>query len=249
MKIIFSFLTISLLPFSLLCQPKLPGQWSLAFDFGYSLPASSGMNGSSSEFQQEVQRNYNNKSYPFGDKRAISTITAAMVSYRFPSTAWSIYGAEYGFVSTVDNGFAKYGFLSENAELDNVATVLGAEYTFGEPSERLNAFGRFGIGFSLFSGNVNYSNSHVDLAATFRGGVDLGIGGRWNWSFAPLAIEASVSYYNANLVGKSYQAPDATPPSQILERALNDGKNPNDPNDVSRTIAYLSFRLGGRVWF
>lgn len=249
MKIIFSLICVAIFPVLLLAQPRLSGQWSLSFDFGYSLPASAGMNGTSSEFQQQVQSNYNNKSYPFGDKRAISTITSAMLSYRFPASAWSIYGAEYGFVSTVDNGFAKYGFLSENAELDNIATVLGAEYTLGEPSERLNAFARLGLGFSLLTGYVNYSSSHVDLDATLRGGIDCGIGGRWNWSFAPVAVEVSVSYYNSNIVGKSYQAPSATPPAQILDRSLNDGKNPNDPNDVSRTIAYLSFRLGGKIWF
>jgi len=250
MKIILLLVvSIFLLPLTLTAQPKLSGQWSLEGDFGYVIPVSTGMKGTSSQFQQDIQKSYNNSSYPFGDSRAFSGMGNVMLSYRFPSSSWSAYGAEYGFASSVDNGIQRNTFLSENAELFNAATVLGAEYTLGEPSDRLNAFGRFGLALSLFTGDVNYFGNHLELTPTFRGGIDLGIGGRWNWDFAPLAIEASISYFDANLIGKSYQAPGTSPPNQILERALNDGKNPNDPNDVSRSISYLSFRLGGRIWF
>lgn len=242
--VIFFFFTVSLF-----AQPKLPGQWSLEFDLGYTFPTSASMKGTLNNFQSDVQKNYNNTSFPFGDSRAFTSTGGAALSYRFPFSAWSLYGAEYGFVSYVDNGFAKNTFLSENAELDNVATVLGAEYAIGSPSERLNAFARLGLALSYFSGNVNFSGNHVELSPTFRGGIDLGIGGRWNWSFVPLALEVSISYLNANLVGKSYQTPDAIPPHQLLQRSLNDNKNPNNPYDVSRSIAYLSFRLGVRIWF
>jgi hypothetical protein len=249
MKVIFFAIAFSFLSTSLFAQPKLPGEWSLEGDLGYTIPVSSGMRGTSTQFQQDIQKNYNNKTYPFGDSRALSFIGSTILSYRFPASSWSAYGAIYGITSGVDNGFAQNTILSENADLFDLAYVLGTEYTLGDPSERLNAFARIGLALSWFSGDVNYFGNHVALTPAYRGGIDLGIGGRWNWAFAPLALEVSVSYLDANVVGKSYQAPSTAPPNQLLERSLNDGKNPNDPNDVSRTISYLSFRLGGRVWF
>ncbi|MDP4219338.1 MAG: hypothetical protein Q8916_04885 [Bacteroidota bacterium] len=249
MKKISPLVLMLVFPLVLQAQPKLSGQWSLEFDLGYSIPGSSGMNGRSAQFQQDIQKDYTNKSYPFGDSRAFNTVGSAILAYRFPSTPWSVYGAEYGFGSFVDNGFKRNTILSENAELFTSASALGAEYCLGEPSERLNAFGYLGIALSYITGDVNYFGNHVEIIPSFRGGVDLGIGGRWNWSFAPLALELTLSYFNANLIGKSYEAPAAEPPNQILERALNDGKNPNDSNDASRSISYLSLRLGGRIWF
>src|SRR5579864_7291458 len=96
MKATFFITAFSFLSGSLFAQPKFPGQWSLEADLGYTVPASGGMRGTSAEFQQDIQKNYNNKSYPFGDSRALTTVGSAILSYRFPSSAWSVYGAEYG---------------------------------------------------------------------------------------------------------------------------------------------------------
>jgi hypothetical protein len=230
-------------------QPKLPGQWSVIVDGGLSLPASSSMNGTAAEFQSDLQKDYNSKRYPFGDERALSMNWGAALSYRFPTSSWSIIGVQHIYVSYVDNGFAYNSTFAQNASLVDYVSSLGAEYTIGESSETFNAFGRLGLALSFFSGEVNYFDYRTSLTPTFRGGVDIGVGGRWNMSFAPLALELSASYLNANLIGKSYETPATKPPTTLRERALNDGVNTNDPTDESRTIAYLSFGIGLRVWF
>ncbi len=230
-------------------QPKLPGQWSLIVDGGLSIPASSSMRGTATEFQSDLQKDYNSKRYPFGDDRALSMNWGAALSYRFPASPWSIVGVQHLYVSYVDNGFAYNTAFSQNANLVDYVSSLGAEYTLGEPSETFNVFGRLGIALSFFSGEVNYFDYRTSLTPTFRGGLDIAAGGRWNMSFAPLALELSASYLNANLIGKSYEPPAAKPPTTLRERALNDAANPNDPTDESRTIAYFSIGLGLRVWF
>jgi hypothetical protein len=249
MNTIISFVLVLLCAAGLHAQPKLPGQWSLSFEGGFSLPASSAMRGTADEFRADLQKDYTNRRYPFGDKRSLTGAFGGMLSYRFPKSEWSAYGANHFYFSYTDNGFPYNSSLGQSASLFVSATSFGAEYTIGEASEPLNAFARAALALSLIGGQVNYFDYKTEIPAVFRGGIDVGVGGRWNWSFAPLALEGAVSYLNANLIGKNYEAPVASPPSTLRERALNDAANPNDPNDNTRMIAYLSFQLGLRLWF
>jgi hypothetical protein len=230
-------------------QPLLPGQWSLSLGLGYDLPASSGMNGTRDAFESDIRRDYNNRSYPFGDDRALSGSFGGDLAYRFPNSSWSALASDRVFLSYVDNGFAPNTAFSENASMFVNAFGLGAEYTLGTPSDRFNTFARGSLILSTIFGEVNYFTERTELTPASRGGVDLMLGERWNMPFAPLALEASVDYLNANLIGKSYEAPSVSPPNTLRERALNDGANPNDPGDSPRTIAYIGFQLVARLWF
>src|ERR1051325_3825759 len=144
-------------------QPKLPGQWSLAFEGGLSLPISSAMLGNAAEFRADLQKDYNNRRYPFGDKRALSGVFGGMLSYRFPKSAWSSYAASHFFFSYADNGFPYNSALGQNASLFVSATTFGAEYTWGEPSEPLNAFARGALALSLVGGQVNYFDYKTEI--------------------------------------------------------------------------------------
>jgi hypothetical protein len=77
------------------------------------------------------------------------------------------------------------------------------------------------------------------------------IGERYHFPRLPFGIEASINYTNVNLFGKSYTAPIYTRGAVFSapNNSINDGKNPNDPNDSSRIIDYLSLRLGARFYF
>jgi len=229
-------------------------------DAGGDIPASSSMRGTLYGFEQDFANGYNNHQYPFGDGRSFAANFGGHLAYRFRSekspgeytySHWSAFiGVQGTFFSVSDP--AVFSNSDNNSFSILIATwTLGAEYTLGDPSDLFNAFGRVGLDANLISGSILY-NYYFSTAITdaFRFGYEAEIGGRYNIPATPLAIEASVDYTDANLLGKNYVAPATLNNSNILrERALNDGANPNDPSDQSRTINDLSFRLGGRIWF
>ncbi|HET7153439.1 MAG TPA: hypothetical protein VFJ29_06705, partial [Candidatus Kapabacteria bacterium] len=125
---------------------------------------------------------------------------------------------------------------------------IGGEYTLGRYTDLFNAFARVGVNGNVIHGSVDLGTEMNTLVySEFRLGAEGEIGGRLNFAGTPLAAEIGLDYTNANLIGKSYSAPGAQPPYPLHSRTLNDGANPNDPNDQSRTIDFLSLRIGAVV--
>ncbi|HZV13217.1 MAG TPA: hypothetical protein VFA55_08375, partial [Candidatus Kapabacteria bacterium] len=125
---------------------------------------------------------------------------------------------------------------------------VGGEYTMGRRTDIFNAFARAGINGNVIHGSVDLGTEmNTVVYSEFRLGAEGEIGGRLNFSGTPLAVELGLDYTNANLTGKSYAAPTVQPPYPLSSRTLNDGANPNDPNDQSRTIDFVSLRIGAVV--
>jgi hypothetical protein len=89
----------------------------------------------------------------------------------------------------------------------------------------------------------------VVLNPAIRIGIDIGTGLHWNMKFLPVALEGSGSYLNANIIGKQFTQSPIGLNYPSIHIGLNDAWNPEDPTDHNRTIAYLSIKLGTRVWF
>src|SRR5207244_1728421 len=98
--------------------------------------------------------------------------------------------------------------------------------------------------------NFYYSDSLRFNAAEGRLGIELEVGERYHFTHSAFGIEASLNYTNVNFFGKSYAPPDFR--GSIFNTAtnsINDGKNPNDPNDSPRVIDYISIRIVVRYYF
>jgi hypothetical protein len=220
---------------------KLEGNWSIMLDAGYNIPVSSSMRGSPDDVFDDVADDYNSKQYPFGEG-TIGFNGGGHISYRFAESNWSPYVGLRPIFFHVDNFF-------QTATMFAIVWSAGAEYTLGTITDTWNAFGRAGLNSSWISGRTEYFGYDTRITPTIRFGFEGDIGGRWNIPRTPLSVEGAIGYAQINLIGKDYEAPAAQPPRVLSERALNDAADPNNPEDESKTIDYLSFRLGGRIWF
>lgn len=228
-------------------QTRLPGQWSIMLNGNLegNFGASEAMNGSKDEFLSDVSVDYNNRKYPFGDEATKSGNIGFMLSYRLVDNPLSFnFGVNnYYFYLQSD------GFFSENKALMNIMSFTpGIEYTYGETSQLWNVFGRLGLNFNIIWGKTEYFII-TEVIPTFRLGGELELGGRLNIPSTPLAIELSAAYVNANLIGKSYTRFSERPPQELDKRELNDGKNPDNPDDVNRNIGFITLKAGIRLWF
>lgn len=230
-------------------QMRMPGQWSLMIEGNVNMNhgLSYAMRGTNDEFLADIANDYLNYRYPFADRNAFSSYIGAQLAYRFPESDWSVYSDvsmtlfytwDYiGFLNHVDAGMPIFSFTP------------GVEYTVGDPLELWNFFARAGISSNLIFGWVDYVGNEVYVNPGIRFGLDLAAGGRLNIPHTPLALETSINYSNINIIGKNFVMPDVQPNDEIIERHLNDAKNPNDPRDDDKTIDYLGFRIGLRLWF
>jgi len=130
---------------------------------------------------------------------------------------------------------------------------FGAEYSLLPRWNTLNVYGRAGVSAQFITGFTNYSYGfgmfRTNVPVAGRLGIEAELGGRWLIPSTPIALELSGGYVYANLIGKSYENPMTIPKNDLYERQLNDGANPNNPDDKSRIIDFASIRLGGRIWF
>ncbi|OGU12105.1 MAG: hypothetical protein A2X61_09835 [Ignavibacteria bacterium GWB2_35_12] len=245
--LIFSFSVI--LTIQIFAQTKLPGQWSLMFNGNYftNFGISEAMRGTGEEFYNDLSKDYNNSKFPFGESGTQSFNFGGQLSYRFPESNFSPYLSLNLFFFFL-NSDASYLSTSAFASITLFVWSLGCEYTLGLPADLLNIFGRLGINTSTIAGNVHYF-TETDVIPTQRLGFETEIGGRLNIPETPLAVELITNYSNINLIGKSYTKPASQPRLYLPERELNDGKNPDNPNDKDRTIDFLSIKLGLKLWF
>ncbi|MDQ1266880.1 MAG: hypothetical protein QG635_2033 [Bacteroidota bacterium] len=227
---------------------KLPGQWSLLISgnvlMNYGISES--MRGSLDDFYKEFETNYQNSKYPFADDNVFTGNFGGQLAYRFPESDISIYFALTGTYFSSP----KYSYFNGTNKVVMLVTnyTPGIEYCFGTPDDIWNVFGRLGLCFSNIVGSVYYLSQDINLSYAFRIGYEAEAGGRLNIPHTPLSFEMSVNYTNANLFLKKYTEPNRTPPQVIIDRELNDGEG-GSPKQNAKTIDFLSFKIGVRLWF
>jgi hypothetical protein len=229
------------------------GEWSAALFSGFDYSLSSSMHGSIQNYQTAIRNSTTASQFPFGGTRPFGIGYEVQVAYRYARSPLSLYftgdGSDYN---------AGYGFRFSPGgrfTMTIISGTAGLEYTFGQLYQHWNFFGRFGINSNVISSSFRTGGQNRFSDTTVNGigqrfGFELELGERYNFSRLPFGIEASINYTNVNLIGKTYTAPVIG--QGFFSRGsgdINDGKNPNDPNDNSRIIDYLSFRLGVRYYF
>lgn len=206
---------------------------------------SNAMNGSSQAFHSQLAVDYNNQVYPFGDKGTTTGNIGLQIASRLPSSPWGVYiaGNYYRYYLEGDN------FVFTDYALMNIRSLsAGVEYTYGERQDICNLFARLGVNFNLIDGEVKYLGQLTKVNPAFRAGFESEFGGRFNIPSTPLSVELSIEYVNANLIGKSYTAFSERPPQTLDNRELNDGKNPNNSQDVNKNIIFITLRGGIKIW-
>jgi len=216
--------------------------WTIVLEGGYASGVSASMRGTNAQFQSDIEKDYNNSTYPFGDPNAWGESVGVRVEYRF------LPGNISAYTSARLTPFTTSNSAGDSAELAIGSISLGAQYSY-DISPSLDVFGKAGINGSQIVGQLIYYFGTVNVPTpNDRYGFELGLGADWNpWSILLLRIFAD--YSDVNAIGKSYTAPAASPPYFILSRALNDGVNPNNPNDKPRTIDYLLIGIAFGVRF
>ncbi|MFH1052052.1 MAG: hypothetical protein V1779_14115 [bacterium] len=227
---------------------RFPGEWSFMLDgnifTNYGISPS--MLGTMEEFYTEFEETYENSKYPFSNDDIFSSNLRGQIAYRFPESAISIYfnlGSTY-FLTP------KYYFFEGT---DRVSLFIGTftpgiEYCFGESEDLWNVFGRAGICFSSIGSTVYYLSQKIRLTGLYRIGFETEIGGRLNIPRTPVSIEIITNYTNSNLFLKNYQTPALKPPQLIFDRDINDGAG-GTINSGDKTIDFLCFKIGARLWF
>lgn len=241
-----------LLPSGVACA-QASGQWSFAPRGGYCIPLSYGMTADPNELLPDLANDFEARRFPFHDRFSNSWGYGAELGYRFPFSPFSAVAGFQHSVSTADIT-AHHGYIPQFTSLSAYTALFGAECTLGSLENAFNLFAQAGIALSLIGGYVD-PYPQLDIPYALRGGLGAAVGARVNLGFLPVSLEARTDYLYANLVGKSFEAPSARPDTgyvvtfQRVRRALNDGKNPNDPGDPGREITYATFQFGVRVLF
>jgi hypothetical protein len=224
------------------------GVWSLALNAGYTIPVTSGMRGTATEFQRDVREDYSPSRYPYGDDRALAFSSGGQMAFRLPGSAVSALAGVQRTTFFVDDE------TGDEARMALWTFMLGIEYSLGTYDEAFNGFGRVGVNSSVIDGNVVYRffppfSFTTEITPAVRIGFESELGARYNIAGLPLSVEASVHYAHANLIGMSFEDPGMRPPQTLEEVALNDGANPEDPGDVARSIGFVALRATARVRF
>ncbi len=222
--------------------------WSICATGLYNFPASSSMRGTNEEFRADVMRDYNNRKYPFASP-TYAFGWSGKILYALPSSGHTdlFLGFSGNFINSEQDNNHDQAFMAV------WGVNLGVEYSLLPRWNTWNVFGRASISTQFIHGFTDYDFGlgvfRTNVPTAGRLGAEAELGGRFVIPSTPVALELSGGYLNANLLGKSYTKPPAVPNDDLYERQLNDGKNPDNPDDNSRTIDFLSIRLGARIWF
>ena len=135
--------------------------------------------------------------------------------------------------------------------LSILAIGVGVDYSFITTPVMIPYISIAGT-LNLIDGNAKYENDVIPesgLNATSRIGLDLGIGTLIATPFLPLSMDIEAKYRFANLFGKQFD--NSGPPlpgfgglPQTPSYSLNDATNPNDGQDRTRSINYLTIVVG-----
>ena len=222
-----------------------PGRISIMYYVSAVTGASESMTGPLWAYRSEVRHGDEHADYPCGEIALPPSTGGVQIAYRLPGSRLGGYvGAEWlRFTATDVEGFAHF---------DMATVMIGGEYALWEPGRQWSFFGRGGINGSSIGGELVSVDAFSGYRTTVRRGVRLGIdgglGARYTMRSGHFALETSIGYIDANLIGRSY-----TPATHIdaleANRELNDGADPGDPDDHSRAIALFTLRLGARLIF
>lgn len=246
-SLIFAFFTIPL--FAQESDSPVQGRaWSISGSGSGNFPVSTSMRGTIEEFKTEVAKDYNNSKYPFANPQ-FALGWSVKLHYALPSSSHTdlFLGFNGNFIGSAESSNNNKAFLAL------WGINIGVEYSLLPRWNTWNAFARGSVSAQFLGGFTDYDNffgtfrTKVPLAG--RIGVEGELGGRFIIPSTPVGLELSCGYLNANLLGKSYTKPAVEPNAALYERQLNDGANPDNPNDNNRTIDFLSIRFGGRIWF
>jgi hypothetical protein len=216
----------------------------ILIEAGLPSGVSSSMRGTNAEFASDIQRDFNNRKYPFGDQNASGVQFGIEARYRFAS---SNLGAYAGLHLTA---FGTYGsssgqFAGDSAYLGAGTFSIGGAYSYDlTPHFDLN--GRIGLNASLVLGSVVTPFFTTKIPATYRIGYEFGLNIDWKPG-SLFVFSVGAGYANVNVIGRSYTSPPSGP--IILNRTLNDGANPNDASDNGRTIDFVSLNISAGIRF
>jgi hypothetical protein len=234
------------------------GIWSAGIFTTFQSSVSSSMHGDIAQYESSLAGSTTPAQYPFGGNKAYSIGFGLQVDYRFVRSPYSLYLGGYGLGFNAGNGFRNAP--GERFTMTILSANCGIEYTFGQTYQHWNFYGRFGLVPSIITssnrlgGGRNtffFSDSLRSNTVDSRLGMEIELGERYHFSRMPFGIEASINYTNVNLIGKSYTKPNYSSGALFASpnNSINDGKNPNDPNDNARVIDYFQVRIGGRYYF
>lgn len=169
------------------------------------------------------------------DSPALPVTLVGLVSYSFQSQDTTI---------TVFSPF--HDPLNVKVNLSGQIIALGAGFEYGIFSRsQIKPYVGSDAALSILSGkaeNLPYGiSSNVKVKSALRFGVGVGSGCQVDFPSWPFAVEVEAKYRLANLLGKQYHTPVFVSHSA---RHLNDGKDPNDPTDGTRSINYISVYAG-----
>lgn len=229
-------------------SPVKERSWSIVATGVANIPVSASMRGTPAEFRAEIAKDYTNTKYPFASPEYAIGWSAKLL-YALPSSAHTdlFLGLNGNFIAASESTRQDRAFMAV------WGVNFGAEYSLLPRWNTLNVYGRAGVSAQFITGFTNYSYGfgmfRTNVPVAGRLGIEAELGGRWLIPSTPIALELSRGYVYANLIGKSYENPMTIPKNDLYERQLNDGANPNNPDDKSRIIDFASIRLGGRIWF
>jgi|GEM_PF-4173855 len=238
----------------------LDGAWSFFLNISSGYPISPSMRANGEEMALDILGDtaYTTMRYPFGDPSTTGYGWGGDLAYRFPGSAIS---AMAGLGLTT---FIAHDAGGQQARMSIRTFSLAGEYALGGTADRWNTFVRAGVNLSLIGGDIRYVDTirldaplslripvdiRTEVPTATRLGIQAEFGGRINLSGWPLSVEASAIYTNANLIGRSYTPARRGGNVGLAERGLNDGADPDNPSDQSRTIDFLALRGGIRLWF
>jgi hypothetical protein len=230
----------------------LSRKWSISGWGSQIYPVSSAMRGTSAQFREEIATDYNNTVYPFKDEEG-SSPNSSLFTLGFGGKLSYHIEEQTALFLGIGGQFLSKRQSKDKAFLFFYSTILGTEYTLFPKHTHLNFFGSAALSLNFIGGNVEYDyffgNSETMIPAVFRLGVEGELGARYIIPSTPVAVELSGNYALTNLIGKSYTKPSAKPNATLPERELNDGANPDNPNDNVRTIDLFQIKLGVKIWF
>lgn len=236
---------------SAMAQDDGHGEWSFAAQSGLNYALSTSMQGAFADYEMAIQTGTTPSRYPFEGTRSLALGFGGQFSYRYYKSSYGLYFGTYGLAYGAGSGgrFSAEGRFS----MALFSVLAGIEYTTGEPYQHWNFTGRIAVGPTIIATSYRSSRSSftrfTDNASGARIGIEIGVSQRYHFIRTPIGIEAGITYMNANLIGRSYVPTSSGGSLFGAAPSINDGKNPDDAKDNSRTIDFLALKIGGRYYF
>lgn len=246
------FLSIQSVSFSQTDKPSSK-QWSLMLmgNFNTNFGVSTAMQGNFSEFYSDNYQYGDVRQFPVNDPSMSIYLAGVQLAYRFPESSFSLYSNMLTNFLVINSKNAQYTTPSGIQTMSTSGTcyistfALGCEYSMGDRTQLWNIFGRLGLNVSAIYGTVADNIATLNVVTNVRSGFEAEFGGRLNIPSTPLALELSANYCDYNLIGKRRISQSNL---GLFDIDLQDSQNPQYPNIKSKTIDFLSLRIGIRIW-